>query len=353
MRKVPRDQIKAAAAARIESVLRALGFDVPMRGHSIVVCNPVRGEKNPSMQIWIKPGYEGAFKDHGGDAKGDIFDLVAYVKGLDGFEAAADWLAEFLGLAPPAGGGPSRAEREAAARREAQARARREAEQAAADKRARGNAMALWLAAPQKLAGTVAAAYLKTRGIDLKALARAPAALRCHPAHVHRESGQALPCMMALMQDARGFRALHRTWLAPDGSGKADVTPARKIFPGFTGAVIAIARGLSGLPVKEASAQGIADTLILCEGVEDGLSLALADRRARVWAVGALANLAHVALPACAAEVLVAVDNDWGKPQAQALLQRGLDHLASFGKPVVPLRAGIGKDFNDVVRASA
>ncbi len=73
--------VQEAARARIFDVLSEIGVKVPPRGHSIVMCNPVRGEERPSLQIWIKPGFEGAWKDHGAGIQGDVIDLVAYFKG--------------------------------------------------------------------------------------------------------------------------------------------------------------------------------------------------------------------------------------------------------------------------------
>lgn len=352
MTRLPRAVIKAEAQGRILQVLRALGIAEAPRGASLVICNPVRGEKHPSLQIWIKPGFEGAWKDHGAGLSGDVFDLVAYFNGWDsdgdgGFAKAAHWLACELGL--DEGMPPAERKRRAddAARRAAQ----REAERAGVEREAQRMAKALWLKGHANLAGTPVETYLAARGIDLARLAAPPRAIRYLALHRHRESGRELPCMAACMTDGHAIRAVHRTWLAPDGAAKADVEPQRKIWPAFTGCVIAIARGASGLPVAEASANGIADTLILAEGVEDALTLALAMPEARVWAVGSLSNLAHVPLPDCAVEVLVAVDNDWGKPQAKAALDRGLDHLATFKRPVATIAAPVGKDFNDLVKA--
>ena len=149
------------------------------------------------------------------------------------------------------------------------------------------------------------------------------------------------------------FAAVHRTWLARDGRGKAPVTPNKKIWPSFTGAAIHLARGETGLPAEDAVKRGMVDRLLICEGIEDGLSVALAAPELRVWAAGTLGNLAHVKIPDCCHEVIVAADNDWGKPQAEALLKRGIEALAAQRRPVRVARAAIGKDFNDQLRGAA
>lgn len=364
MTRLPRDVIKRAAQDRIEAVLRALGIHDTPRGGYLTTINTMRGEtgkNSPSLQIWVKPGFEGAWKDHGADLKGDVFDLVAYWNGWDGesdrgFSKSCDWLAATLGL-----GADRRPESERArdARVASESAARRAAEQAAKDEQARRLAHAIWLKGTADL--SVLKPYCQNRGIDLGRLARLPGAIRViapDPLHRHRESGLALPVVAALMQDAERVRAVHRTWLTPDFSRKASTLPGwqsswpvRKIWPSFTGAFIALARGQSGLPWRAANAAGIADDLVLVEGWEKGLAVAVADHGPRVWAFGSLANLAHVPVPDCAASIIVAADNDAGNVRAQELLERGLEHLATSGRPVSVVRAAIGKDVDELLKA--
>lgn len=349
---IPAEVIKQAAQMRIEQVLASIGIHERARGSSIVMCNPVRGEKNPSLQIWVKPGYEGAWKDHGAGLQGDVFDLVAYFKGWydepdRGFTKTADFLADQLGLKTLDPAARQQLLTAQAARQTETVTVIRDKEEAA-----RRAALALYLKGHVTLTGTPVDFYLRSRGIELARLTREPRAVRYLPHHRHLESGIELPCMIACMQDAGGVRAVHRTWLKPDGSGKADVEPQRKIWPAFTGSIIAIARGASGLPVKEANAAGIADTLVLTEGIEDALTVAQADGQPRVWAVGSLSNLAHVPVPDCASEIIVCVDNDWGNPRAAAMLERGLTYLATFKRPVIPVRSKLGKDVNDLKRGT-
>ncbi len=88
----------------------------------------------------------------------------------------------------------------------------------------------------------------------------------------------------------------------------------------------------------------------LCEGVEDGLSIALAVPEFRIWCSYSLSNLGNIAVPKCAGKVIVACDNDWGKPGAEAQLARALEALKAQGVPVFEARSPLGKDFNDCLR---
>jgi DNA primase len=119
------------------------------------------------------------------------------------------------------------------------------------------------------------------------------------------------------------------------------------------GAVIAIWRGQSGLPVRQANEAGIADSLVLTEGIEDALSVALSAPDCRVWAVGSLGNLAAIALPACAYEVIVFADNDWAKPEAEKQLAKAMQALGYQNRRVRLARSPEGKDANDLLRGQA
>lgn len=111
-------------------------------------------------------------------------------------------------------------------------------------------------------------------------------------------------------------------------------------------------RGETGLPPREAQRQGLWDELVITEGIEDGLSVAIACPSYRVWVAGTLGNIECVRLPECCGGVIVAVDNDWGNPQAAKTLERGLAALARQGRREVKVtRSPIGKDVNDALRA--
>nr|WP_249156777.1 toprim domain-containing protein [Bradyrhizobium diazoefficiens] len=170
--------------------------------------------------------------------------------------------------------------------------------------------------------------------------------------------------MIACCTDAAGqIRAIHQTWIKPDGSDKAAIVPApdgttqpaRKVLGEFAGLVIPLWRGEGHFSVKEAEKHGLLQTVILTEGVEDGLSAILAAPQHRVWAMISLSNMVNVAarLPACIDSVIVHRQNDWDKASAVAAFDRGMKALQATGRAIAEVHATIGKDLNDTLRGAA
>lgn len=341
--------IKALLQARIEALARDLAPEGSRSGKYWIAKCPWRADRKAGS-FWIAlRGAPGSWRDEATGDKGDVFRLIERVHGLANFADVATWSRNWLGMGPaldPA------AVRQAKARVEHD-RARHDMRDAQRLEENRNRAHAMWLKCTAHLEGSPVETYLNGRGIWLAELARLPGCLRWHPCLKHREAGRVFPTMVVLMTGADDKpQAIHRTWIAPDGSGKAAVDPARKIWPSFSGATMRLARGETRLSAADAVRRGQVDKLLICEGVEDGLSLAVACPEYRVWAAGALGNLQHIKLPDCTAEVVVAADNDWGKPQAERLLKRGLEALAAQRRPVKVARSPIGKDVNDALRGS-
>jgi putative DNA primase/helicase len=179
--------------------------------------------------------------------------------------------------------------------------------------------------------GTIVETYLASRGLSRVA----PPALRFLPSLRHRETAHLGPVMLAAVRDVAGaVRAVHRTWLRPDGTGKADVEPPRKTLGNPFGCAVRLA------PAGAA--------LVVAEGIETALAAGLLfDLPA--WACLSAGGLEAVALPASVRRVLVAADHDLngtGQRAAQVLAQR----LLAEGRTVeiaTPDRPG--DDFNDVL----
>jgi Toprim domain len=366
------DEIKTAAQARILDVLVALGIHDAPRGGYVHICNPVHKDRHPSFTIWTTRSI-GAWKDHRGIAQGDVIDLVAYLKGWSdgpkkGRREALRFLADLLGLASL-----SPAQRAADA---ARSKARRQVEdkraaEELADKQRR--AFDLWTTAlPIGAAGAeLGRAYLASRDIDLAALPKgprggdlAPSVLRVLPIHKHTwlepkspHNGDVSfwPCLIAGCWDPATARinAVHRTWLAHDGAGKAAVMPDRKVWPDFRGLVIPLWRGDSRLSVTAAIAAGLRETLVLAEGIETALSAALAAPQYRTWAFISLGNLGNLRLPDCIDAVLLHRENDTGNRAAIDAFTRGKRALEQQGRPVAEIAALVGKDLNDTLRGAA
>lgn len=83
--------------------------------------------------------------------------------------------------------------------------------------------------------GTPIATYLRSRGLDLPA----SPALRFHTGLKHL-SGRVWPALVALVTHGRtgSPTGIHRTFLAPDGDGKAPVDPAKMMLGPCRGGVV-------------------------------------------------------------------------------------------------------------------
>lgn len=346
-------EVKMLLQAQIVALCKHLAPDGHRSGNYWMAKNPTRNDRH-SGSFWIAIGGRapGAWRDEATGDKGDVLGLIQYIHRTE-FKDALAWARGWLGLE----GMPEGLKRERVVQAEARAEAeeRRDA-QALIDDRSR--AKGAWLHCQPSLIGTPAETYLAGRGIRLSSLPRQPRALRFSPKQKHAESKASWPAIVAAMTGADGaFVAIHRTFLAPDGSGKAPIAPARKIWPRFkgTGAAIHLWRGETGLPAGEAAKQGLWDTLVICEGIEDGLSVAVACPEMRIWVAGTLGNIAEIRLPECSGEVIVCADNDWSRPEAQKALDAGLMALARQGgrRKVKVARSPIGKDANDALMAGA
>lgn len=355
------EDIKRAANDRPEDLLSALGINEKLRpGSYISMCSPVRRDRRPSFTIWIKNGFL-AWRDEATGDKGDVLGLVAHVKCWEhlpkkGIHEVCRFVSSLYGLETIS------ADQLAHDRMNSRRRTA-EIQKKAGEEKARneGRAMELWLRA-STMRGTATETYLRDRrGIDLASLPkgprggiRTPNIIRHIDWHEHLESNRRFPCMIAGCVDHRlevpQIRAVHRTWLKPDGSGKADVTPQRKVWPGFTGLVIPIWKGASNLTIGEAIKHGVRETLVLTEGVEDGLTAAIADPTHRVWAMISLGNMGNVPIPECIDGIILHRQNDWDKRQAIEQFERGKAALEAHGVPVVEVAATGGKDLNDTLR---
>ena len=144
--------------------------------------------------------------------------------------------------------------------------AKREAEQLKEAKKRAAQAKAIWSEA-LPIDGTLAETYLRGRGITCAL----PKSLRFHPQCWHGATAKRYPAMVAAVQGNR-LAAVHRTYLQADGSGKADIEPAKMMLGATAGAAVRL---------TEAQV-----ALVVSEGVETALSLSsgLLSVPAAVWA---------------------------------------------------------------------
>ncbi|MDQ2092742.1 DUF7146 domain-containing protein [Rhodalgimonas zhirmunskyi] len=113
--------------------------------------------------------------------------------------------------------------------------AQREADRRAeAAKRAR-QAEQCWKDA-QPICGTLAETYLRGRGITCPL----PETLRFHPEAWHGPTASRHPALVALVEGGGSF-VVHRTYLRPDGTGKARIDPNKAMLGRCAGGAVKLA----------------------------------------------------------------------------------------------------------------
>ncbi len=336
-------EIVSLLSGRIEELCRTLFPNGVREGHEWRV-GSLAGEKGRSMAIHLGGAKAGVWSDFSSGESGDGLDLVAETVFRGDKGQAIQWAKGWLGLD---GSSPHRLKE---SRRKAAVKAC-EPDTAPDMKNA---AFRIWLSASERLRGFPAAKYLECRGIDLERLGRQPRSLRAHPGLYHKASGRKWPALVAAVNDSRGkFVAVHRTWLATNSDftvGKAPVDDAKMSLGRLRGGTIRLWKGSSGRPLAKALP---GETVVISEGIEDGLTIAMARPEMRVLCAVSLANMAGVALPDAVTGVVIAADNDAPDSQAAAALERAVAAFHKAGKTVKIARAPEGlKDFNDVIRGT-
>lgn len=335
-------------------LLDALGIrELPKNG-LVTPLNPNRADRHAgSFVIWTAGDRTGAWQDYAIGRKGDVIDLIVYLARLRDRMDAYWWALEFLGIDRRGQGQIRSAEQRSldreridADRRAAEAKASKDAD----DRSAR--LFGHWLTLPP-IWGTVAEAYLReARRIPLDRLAHRPGALRFEPRrqHIDDKTGEITewPCMVSVMTRGSQPAGLHCTWLAPDGSGKAPVAPAKKMIGSVRGAAIRLTPGPSGKSPGMAERAGRLDPLAIGEGIETCLTVAAARPDYRVWAAGSLSLMALLDWPACASAAVLLRDNDWAEQARSAFdVAAGRWRAMSEGRPVAVAASAVGSDFND------
>ncbi|WP_288939244.1 toprim domain-containing protein [uncultured Roseovarius sp.] len=204
--------------------------------------------------------------------------------------------------------------------------ARQAQDRAEAEKRAK-QAHRLWQDA-RPIGGTLAETYLRGRGISCPL----PETLRFLPECWH-PTAKRFPAMLARVDGGEGF-AVHRTYLATDGRGKAVVKPDKLMLG-----------RVSGGAVRLTEAHG---PLVVAEGIETALSLAcgLLGKPVTLWAALSTSGMRGLHLPPKPHRLTIAPDGDApGKAAAHALAERA----HALGWQVSLLPAPDGRDWNDIL----
>jgi hypothetical protein len=188
-------------------------------------------------------------------------------------------------------------------------------------------ALAIWQSA--RLAdGTLVQTYLVSRGLKLPP----PPTLRFHDRLKHR-SGGSWPAMVALVTQGVDDKplAIHRTYLAHNGAGKAPVDPQKMMLGPCRGGAVRLS-----LP---------GNLLMVGEGIETCLAAMLATGHP-AWAALSTSGLRNLNLPREVRDVIVLADgDDPGEAAARDCAWR----WKREGRRVRIARPPQGMDFNDLL----
>lgn len=360
--------IKEELSRRIEELCALLLPDGWRRGRLWVAHNPVTMDykQTPEFKVALDRDI-GAWKDWRTGEKGDVIGLIQYVKRCD-FREALDFARDFTGIRQMDPAAKRDLERRAA-------RAREEAKQAAEtrDLERMRQAERLWERGLQDGAASTAEAmalrYFSARGVPLAEIPnRDRATFRFSAAQefwkraqyryqdgrrVKVAKGPEFPCILSAMRLATGqVAAVHMTFLDPLGPRKLPVDRgldenSKIMFGPSAGAVIRLTHGPEGLAPEMARE---AHPLIMGEGIETTLSMALCAPEARAWAAGSLSNMltAPVWLP-CVSEIVLLRDHFKHKT-TEAQFDQVCAAMEASGKPWCAIDSHVGNDFNDLMK---
>jgi putative DNA primase/helicase len=188
-------------------------------------------------------------------------------------------------------------------------------------------ALSIWQAS-KPAGGTLIETYLGSRGLRLTATPT----LRLHP-YLKHPSGDSWPAMIALV--TRGADdtplAIHRTFLARNGTGKAPVDPQKMMLGPCRGGAVRLAEP--------------GDVLMIGEGIETCLA-AMQETGHPAWAALSTSGLRALDLPKAVRDVIVLADGD--DPGESAARDCAL-RWKRDGRRVRIAHPPKGMDFNDML----
>lgn len=367
--------IRAGLLNRVSELADYLApHGVVMKGVTRWSLNPTRNDKSAgSFKIDISGATRGRWYEFLGNYGGDLIDLIAYClyggegsyQSREARSAAIKWAVSWLGLE----GADPKQLKEAAKlakvrdddiekhKHKEDVRKKMRSKQAAKD----------WFDTPTlAFEHEVSRNYLiNVRGLDPDDMGAVPKGLRFEPdgpkdeyfAQHDKQTGEVYPAIITCAVNGKGkIKAVHRTFLMPDGSGKAPIDRAKRMYGSPKGTALRLSKGDSKLSPEEATRREITgEVLAISEGIEDGLSWACIEPGHRVWAAGSLELIASIPIHACISKIILLGQNDPKGSEAEKAFERVSSILMNrFGNPVEVLRPADPaiKDWNDLWRKS-
>jgi DNA primase len=269
---------------------------------------PFHEEKTPSFSVNPSKGF---FHCFGCNAHGDVFDWLVRIERVD-FPSAVKRLQAEVGNMPVV---TSQASSETSQR----------------DDSVRRIALKIWEES-SLIGGTLGETYLRSaRKISIEL----PVSLKFHPALKEEPgpNGKRRAALVAGISNPDGqIVAIQRTFLRPDGLGKASIDRAKRALGARGNGAVRLA--------PSAKAMGIA------EGVETGLS-AIELYSLPVWcALGS--SLSKVWLPSVAKQIIIFADRGVAGVKAA---EEAVREFHAQGRKAVVRFPEIGDDFNDELKA--
>lgn len=279
----------------------------------------VRNAPGRSMFVRLQPspkGPPGKWTDAATSEHGDLLDVIRESLGLLDFKDVAEEARAFLAMPHS----ESRQPKETNTRRPAPLGSPEAARRL--------------VAISKPIIGTVVETYLRGRGITTL---HGTGSLRFHPRCYYRAEDdgptETWPAMIAAVTDLDGhLTGAHRTWLAPDGAGKAPVDTPRRAMGVLLGHAVRF-----GVPGSVMAAG---------EGIETTLSLRCAMPDMAMAAALSAAHLAAILFPPTLQRLYVIRDNDpAGDGARDILIERAMD----VGIEAIVLSPAT-EDFNEDLR---
>jgi putative DNA primase/helicase len=304
--------LRAALASRAAAVALAL-LGQPNRAHS--TRRELRFGNKGSLVVVVAGGKAGLWHDHESGIGGDLISLIQRECG-NRFPDAISLAQRIISCAPVA-------------------RSRPVAKSVLEDDSSRARrALSLWHEA-MPIAGTVAAIYLRKRGISVPPKIDGDV-LRYHPMCPFGETRY--PCMLAIMRDIHTNepQAVYRTALTLVGGKIGRMALGRKI----------------GGAIKLSADESVTMGLTIGEGVESVLS-GMAIGFGPAWALGDAQNVRDFPV-LCGIECLtILVDNDEANTGQRAALgcSARWTNAGREVRRVIPHRTG--EDINDIICSKA